>query len=75
MRLVGFDDMDLHRGSGEIMTVSVNYLTGRAWTQAGHISEGDGPKRWTRVAGNGRICIEDVGHGLSFEPALLEIGE
>ena len=75
MRLVGFDGMDLHRGSGEIMTTSVNYLSGRAWTRAGHISEDDGPRRWTRVAGDGRICIEDIGHGLSFEPALLEAGQ
>ena len=76
MRLVGFDSFDLHRASGEIMTTSVNYLTGRAWTQAGHVSKDEsGPKRWTRVATNARICIEDVGHGLSFQPALLEIGE
>lgn len=76
MRLVGFDDMDIHRASGEIMTTSVNYLTGRAWTQAGHISKDESdPKRWTRVAGNKRICIEDIGHGLSFEPELLEAGQ
>ena len=74
MRLVGFDGMDLHRASGEIMTTSVNYLTGRAWTQAGHVSDDDGPKRWTRLASSERICIEDIGHGLSFEPGLLEAG-
>lgn len=76
MRLVGFDDMDIHRASGEIMTTSVNYLTGRAWTQAGHISKDEPePKRWTRVATNERICIEDVGHGLSFQPALQPVPE
>lgn len=74
MRLVGFDSMDLHRASGGILDTSVNYLTGRAWTRAGHVSEDEtGPKRWTRVAGNARICIEDIGHGLSFEPELQPV--
>ncbi len=73
MRLVGYDGMDVHRGSGDINQTSVNYLTGRAWTQLGHISEDDsGPRRWTRLATRERICINDIGHGLSFEPGLME---
>ncbi|MFA7542142.1 MAG: hypothetical protein WCZ02_08665 [Lysobacterales bacterium] len=73
MRLVGYDETDVHRGSGDINQTSVNYLTGRAWTQLGHISEDESrPQRWTRLATRARICIDDIGHGLSFEPGLLE---
>lgn len=71
MRLIGFDSMELHRASGEILDTSVNYLTGHAWTRPGHVSDDrPGPKRWTLVAGNRHICIQDIGHGLSFQPEL-----
>ncbi|MGY0652817.1 hypothetical protein ACW7GZ_13355 [Luteimonas sp. A537] len=73
MRLVGYDERGLHRGSGEIMETSVNYLSGRAWMQPDHIGgEEPGPKQWTRLASRERVCIADVGHGLSFTPGLLE---
>jgi len=71
MRLIGYDEMHLHRGSGETTTTSVNYLTGRAWTQSGSISE-DAPEaqRPTRLSSNPRLCIDDVGDGLMFTPDL-----
>ena len=73
MRLIGFDESDVHRASGDINRTSVNYLTGRAWAQSGHIQEDEsGPQRWTRLASREPVCIEDIGHGLSFQPALLE---
>ena len=73
MRLVGYDAVDLHRASGDITTTSVNYLSGRAWTQPGHIAEdAPGLQRWTRLASKARACIQDIGHGLSFEPELLD---
>jgi len=71
MRLVGLDEMHLHRGAGEITTTSVNYLTGRAWTRAGHVSEdAAGPEHWTRLPSAARICIADIGDGLSFDARL-----
>ena len=73
MRLLGYDDMDLHRASGAIMERSVNYLSGRAWTQRDHIGgEGPEPKQWTRLASKEPVCIGDVGHGFSFTPDLPE---
>lgn len=73
MRLIGFDETDVHRASGDIHRTSVNYLTGRAWTQSGHIQEDEsGPQRWTRLASRDPVCIQDIGHGLSFRPALRE---
>lgn len=73
MRLVGYDDMHLHRGSGEITTTSVNYLTGRAWVRPGSIEhDTPGPERRARLASNPRLCIDDVGDGLSFAPELVD---
>lgn len=72
MRLVGYDNMHLHRATGETATTSVNYLTGRAWIQPGSISD-DEPRaqRPARLASQARLCIEDVGDGLEFTPDLL----
>lgn len=73
MRLIGYDDMHLHRGSGEITTTSVNHLTGGAWIQPGSISDdAPGPQRRTRLASNPRLCIDDVGDGLVFTPDLAD---
>ncbi|WP_164972075.1 hypothetical protein [Luteimonas sp. YGD11-2] len=73
MRLVGYDDMHLHRASGETMTTSVNHLTGRAWTRPGSIEDdAPGPQRHTRLAANPRLCIDEVGDGLSYLPELLD---
>lgn len=72
MRLVGYDNEHLHRGSGVTTTTSVNYLNGRAWSQVGSIEDDTpGPQRATRLASRARICIADIGDGLAFEPNLV----
>lgn len=74
MRLIGYDDMHLHRASGEITTTSVNYLNGRAWVQPGSIEDdAPAPKQWTRLASKARVCIGDIRDGLSFNPQLVEM--
>ncbi len=72
MRLIGFDEMHLHRGSGGIITTSVNYLSGRAWRQPGSIEEdAPGPRQPTRLVSKARVCIADVGDGFAFTPDLV----
>lgn len=74
MRLVGHDDVHLHRASGDTTTTSVNYLTGRAWIRSGGIEDdAPGPRRHTRLGSNPRLCIDDVGDGLAFMPDLAGI--
>lgn len=74
MRLIGYDDMHLHRGSGEITRTSINYLSGRAWVQLDSIGDDTpGPKQWTRLVSQARVCIGDIGAGLSFDPQLVEM--
>lgn len=70
MRLVGFDQNSVHRASGATLTESVNYLTGRAWTQAGTISDAPGPQQPMRLQSKAPVCITDIGNGFGFEPAL-----
>ena len=71
MRLVGYDEMHLHRASGEITTTSVNYLTGRGWIRSGSVEDDvDRGAQPARLAANPRLCIDDVGDGLSFAPGL-----
>lgn len=72
IRLVGFDNHSMHRGSGETSARSFNLLTGRGWTQAGAIEDDTpGPKRWTRLKSEARVCIRDIGNGFSFAADLL----
>ncbi len=74
MRLVGYDEMHLHRGSGETTTTSVNYLTGGAWSRPGSIEDdAPGPQRRTRLASDVRVCIGDVGDGFMFTPDLVDL--
>ncbi|MDN5780893.1 MAG: hypothetical protein L0H23_02535 [Luteimonas sp.] len=70
-RLVGYDKTGMHRASGEIETVSVNYLTRRAWRSQGSISDDGEPERtWLRMPKQPLRCLEDVGNGLGFDPGL-----
>lgn len=72
MRLIGLDDTTTHRGSGETSQQSINYLTGKAWRQDGSIEDDTpGPQRWTRLKSKARVCIEDIGDGFGYVPALV----
>ncbi|MET0327551.1 MAG: hypothetical protein ABW163_02150 [Luteimonas sp.] len=76
MRLVGLDEDALHRGSGETTALSVNFLTGRASKRDGSIEESmPRPERWTRLASNARVCIDDIGDGFGYAPALVPFAE
>lgn len=70
-RLVGYDKRSMHRASGEIETVSVNYLTRRAWQSQSSISdEGEPERSWIRLQKRPLRCLEEVGDGLEFDPGL-----
>lgn len=76
MRLVGLDEDALHRGSGETTALSVNFLTGRASKRDGSIEESmPRPERWTRLKSKARVCIEDIGDGFGYSPALVPFAE
>jgi hypothetical protein len=67
--LVGFDRSNVHRASGKMTDISVNYLTGRMKKEIGHISS-DGPEKvtWTTLERRAPLSIADIGDGLGFDP-------
>ena len=67
-QLIGFDDFDLHRGSGEYTERSVNYLTRRMSVTTGQVSDDREAVEWRRAPEGGPIWLEDVGNGLMFDP-------
>ncbi|WP_149194988.1 hypothetical protein [Luteimonas suaedae] len=70
-RLIGYDDLEVHRASLESRETSVNYLTGRAWTRTGSMEEDTGrPRRGSRLSPNPAVCIGEVGDGLEYRPPV-----
>jgi len=67
-QLIGFDDLDLHRGSGEWTERSINYVTRRMSVTTGNIGDSREHETWRAAPGSGPIWLEDVGDGLAFEP-------
>lgn len=67
-QLIGFDDFDLHRGSGEWTERSINYLTRRMSVTTGNIGDDREQETWRRAPEGGPIWLEDIGDGLTFQP-------
>lgn len=70
MRLIGHDALSLHRGSGEVTETSVNLLTGRAIVRVGSIESDATRERKAPTTRRGRVCLEDVGDGFSFDTGI-----
>ena len=67
-QLIGFDDFDLHRGSGEFTERSINYVTRRMSVTTGNVGDDRTQETWRRAPEGGPIWLEDVGDGLMFDP-------
>ncbi|MEL6529317.1 MAG: hypothetical protein AAFQ27_05105 [Pseudomonadota bacterium] len=67
MALIGFESSHVHRGSGEIEMVSVNYLTGRRKDAKGNISDDETHWRWRDVQKGNRPVLGSIGNGFDFE--------
>lgn len=74
MVLIGFDTMSATRNSGEMRSVSVNYLTGRAKLTAGRIDTDRERVRWVDLHHRRKISLASVGNGLEFDPEDLVSG-
>ena len=72
MRLIGYDARSVHRGSGAVEETSVNLLTGRAILREGSIESDASRERRTSTTRRGIVCLQDVGDGFAFDPALGE---
>lgn len=69
LRLIGFDYFNVHRGSGQFSSLSVNYLTRRVSVTTGNVSSDDESVRWLRLPARASPpTIEEIGDGLEFDP-------
>ena len=71
LRLIGYDFSNVQRNTGEMSTLSINYLTGRVKTTTGNIAEDSDRVRWTRLHARRLLAMEEVGDGLTFDPEDL----
>lgn len=66
--LIGYDNHHVHRGSGALNIVSINYLTRRKKTETGSIEDDHVPEVWSRISRKPRILFDDIGDGFTFDP-------
>ncbi|HEY8381100.1 MAG TPA: hypothetical protein VIL09_03015 [Microvirga sp.] len=68
--LIGYDRTDVHRGSGGMTEISINYLTGRMKTERGTIEDDEKKVSWQNLPQRAPPTLAQVGDGLQFRPKL-----
>lgn len=71
-RLIGYDWTSVRRNTGELETVSVNYLTGRVKLTHGRIDSDDERVEWERLKPAPLLRLDQVGDGLAFDHSRAE---
>ncbi|WP_417590866.1 hypothetical protein [Parasphingorhabdus sp.] len=66
--LIGYDNHHVHRGSGDLNVVSINYLTRRKKTENGSIEDAHVPEVWSKISRKPLIRFDDIGSGYEFDP-------
>lgn len=66
--LIGYDNYFVHRASGELKTVSINYLTRRKKTENGSIEDDYVPEVWSKISRKPLIFFDNIGDGFDFDP-------
>jgi len=66
--LIGYDNHHVHRGTGELKTVSINYLTRRKKTANGNIEDDHVPEMWSKIVRKPLIPFDEIGDGYDFDP-------
>ncbi|QNH22200.1 hypothetical protein HEP73_03132 [Xanthomonas sp. GW] len=69
-QLIGYDVHGMHRGSGEVHDISVNYLTGKAKVSDGSIENDALRTQWRQLPKQPLRCLEQIGDGLAFDPGV-----
>ncbi|MEB1530971.1 hypothetical protein [Xanthomonas sp. WHRI 7945] len=69
-QLIGYDMRGLHRGSGEVTEISVNYLTGKAKLSGGSIEDSALRTHWRQLPKQPLRCLQQVGDGFAFDPGV-----
>ena len=73
LRLIGFDWDNVRRNTGEMVEVSINFLTRRMRTATGSIESDEERVRWSRIPAGPLPTLDEIGDGLDYDPyGLLE---
>jgi len=67
-KLIGYDSTETKRNTGEMSTVSVNYLTRKVKVTKGSIENDRTTVSWKTVRAPSLLCLDAVGDGLEFNP-------
>lgn len=71
LRLVGFDFDNVHRATGCLTSLSINYLTRRAKLTVGNVGNDEDRVEWRRLPNLYAPTLDEVGDGLLFDPEEL----
>lgn len=67
-RLIGYDNTDTQRNTGETTDVSINYSTGKMITTKGHIDRKAHKVTWAKAPGGAPLSFDQIGDGMAFDP-------
>jgi hypothetical protein len=68
--LVGYDSTMVERMSGEIKSVSIDYMMGKRKDSAGRIDNDRDKVRWKTLRRRPLMTLDRVGDGMAFDPDL-----
>lgn len=66
--MIGYDSTTIHRGTGEVSEVSINYSTGRVKLTSGNIEHDQEVVRHETLKDRRLRSIDEIGDGLEFDP-------
>jgi hypothetical protein len=66
--LIGYDNDDVQRNTGETTDLSINYSTGKMATSTGRIDSNIKKTTWAKAPAGPPLPFEAVGDGMGFDP-------
>ena len=66
--LIGYDNTDTQRNTGETTDVSINYSTGKMSTTKGRIDRKAHTVTWVKAPGGTLLTFKQIGDGMAFDP-------
>jgi len=66
--VIGYDKDTTVHNTGETMTLSINYLTGRMLIAAGSMDDVSTPTKTVKVPRQPLLTLDEIGDGLMFNP-------
>ena len=67
-RLIGYDNDDVQRNTGETSDLSIDYSTSKMSTTKGHIENDAHKVVWTKAPAGPPLTFERIGDGMAFDP-------